>query len=373
MAAIRVALCITDLEVGGAERCLAELAARLDRTRFDPVVYSLAPTPRPPRRQCVDVLEAAGVPILYLDATTVWSFGSALGRLRAQLAAQRPHLIQTFLFHANVLGRIAGRRTGVRRVVSGIRVAERASRWHLWLDRATDRLVDRHVCVSQAVARFAASEGRLPSPKLVVIPNGIDISRYPATPVPLAELGLEGARGVVTYVGRLERQKDVLWLLRAAPRFLADAAGIHLLLVGSGPQEEELRRFAGQLGVGKRVHFLGHRSDVPRILAASRLLVLPSQWEGMPNVVLEAMTSRLPVVASDVEGVRELLGEAAEPQVVPHGDTAQLGNKVLRVLNNPALAAELGQANRLRAENVFPIERMVKAYEALWTTLLDGG
>jgi glycosyltransferase involved in cell wall biosynthesis len=371
MAKIRIALCITDLEVGGAERCLAELAARLDRLRFEPVVYSLAPPPAEDRRQCVARIEGAGVPIVHLGARSAWSFLPTLAELRRQLAAQRPQLIQTFLFHANVLGRMAARRAGVSRVVCGVRVAEQRSRWHLWGDWATRRLVDRYVCVSQAVARFAQTEGGLPESQLVVIPNGIDVDQYPAPSVSLADLGIPAARGVVTYVGRLDRQKDVLWLLQAAPRFLAEAAGIHLLIVGTGPEEDELRRFAGQMGLGDRVHFTGFRSDVPAILGASRLLVLPSRWEGMPNVVLEAMASRLPVVASDVEGVRELLGEAAEAQVVRHGDSGDLGSKIVRLLNDRDLAAELGQANRLRAEEAFSVDRMVGEYETLWMSLVE--
>jgi len=371
MAKIRIALCITDLEVGGAERCLAELAARLDQTRFAPVVYSLASPPADSRRHCATRIEEAGVPIVYLGARSVWSFWPTLGELRRLLASQRPQLIQTFLFHANVIGRLAGRWAGVRRVVSGLRVAEHGSRWHLWADRTTRRWVDRYVCVSQAVARFAQTEGGLPGARLVVIPNGIDAAQYPASPARLAELGVEGAHGVVTYVGRLDWQKDVLWLLQAAPQFLAESPGIHLLIVGAGPQAEELQRFAGQLGIGNRVHFLGFRQDVPAVLAVSRLLVLPSRWEGMPNVVLEAMASRLPVVAADVEGVRELLGPAVEQQVVRHGDSAGLAAKVLRLLNDRELAAELGHSNRLRAEEAFAIERMVAAYEELWTMLVE--
>jgi glycosyltransferase involved in cell wall biosynthesis len=371
MAKTRIALCITDLEVGGAERCLAELAARLDQSRFEPMVYSLAAPPSDSRRHCVARIEDAGVPIVYLGATSVWSFWPAVAELRRLLASQRPQLIQTFLFHANVLGRFAGHLAGVRHVVSGLRVAEHGSRWHLWVDRATRRWVDRYVCVSHAVARFAQTEGGLIGSRLVIIPNGIDAQQYPAPPARLEELGVECARGVVTYVGRLDWQKDVLWLLQAAPRVLAESPGIHLLIVGAGPQAEELRQFAGQLGIGSRVHFTGFRTDVPAILAASRLLVLPSRWEGMPNVVLEAMASRLPVVASDVEGVRELLGEATEAQVVRHGDSAGLTAKILRLLDDRELAAELGQANRLRAEQTFSIERMVAAYEELWTALVE--
>jgi glycosyltransferase involved in cell wall biosynthesis len=108
---------------------------------------------------------------------------------------------------------------------------------------------------------------------------------------------------------------------------------------------------------------------VPEILAASGLLVLPSAWEGMPNVVLEAMASRLPIVATDVEGVRELLGQAADRQIVPVGNSQALADKVVSTLRNQSLAAALGSANRARAEEHFGISRMVRGYQSLWESL----
>jgi starch synthase (maltosyl-transferring) len=120
------------------------------------------------------------------------------------------------------------------------------------------------------------------------------------------------------------------------------------------------------------VRFAGWRADIPAILAASASLVLPSQWEGMPNVVLEAMASRLPVVASDVEGVRELLGEGAKVQTVRFGDGRALAERLLRVLSDAQLAAELGAANRRRVAESFGIDRMVAAYGDLWESLVTG-
>ena len=103
---------------------------------------------------------------------------SSVRQLATQWRTWRPDVVQTFLFHANILGRLAAFRAGVPHVASGIRVAERRSGWRLWIDRATDRLVERHVCVSQAVADFSRTRGRLPAPKLFVIPNGIDVSQH---------------------------------------------------------------------------------------------------------------------------------------------------------------------------------------------------
>jgi len=373
MAKLRIALCITDLDAGGAERGLVELATRLDRSRAEPVVYCLKPRPNSDAASCVPALEAAGIEVRCLSARRSWHFLPAIRSLRRLLMEQKPDLVQTFLFHANIVGRIAARRAGVRCVVSGIRVAERQNRWHLWADRITAGLVDRHVCVSEAVARFSADQARLPAEKLVVIPNGIDAALYPAARrADLQTFGLRAGRRVATYVGRLDRQKGVRWLVQTAPRWLNRLPDCDLLLVGKGPDRPRLELLCREQGISDRVRLAGWRADVPEILAASDLLVLPSVWEGMPNVVLQAMASRLPVLATDVEGVRELLGSGADAQTVPYGDTEAFVAEMVALMSDHDLASQLGEKNRLRAEKEFGVGRMVAAYQDLWESLVEG-
>lgn len=373
MAKIKIALCITELDLGGAERCLTELALRVDRERFEPVVYCLGPRPARDDASCVPTLEAAGVEVHCLGGRGIWQFPIVANRLRRLLKTQRPHVAHTFLFHANVLGRIVAQWAGIKIVVSGVRVAERKSRWHLWLDRLTQGWVDRYVCVSQAVADFSAAEGGISPRKLVVIPNAIDLGRYPAQqPADLTKLGVQVGQRVVTFVGRLEPQKGVQWLIATARPWLETLPACDLLLVGEGSLRQNLEASCRALGIAERVHFAGWRSDVPEILAASDLLVLPSSWEGMPNVVLEAMASRLPVVASDVEGVRELLGPAAPQQTVRYGDMPALTKKIASMILDPDMAKAIGEANRCRAEENFSISHMVTAYQDLWESLVAG-
>lgn len=373
MAKLRIALSITDLDVGGAERSLVELATRLDPSRVEPVVYCLKPRPESDEASSVPALEAAGIEVHFLGLARSRQILEAVSRLRRLLAQQEPDLLQAFLFHANLVGRLAARRAGVRRVVSGIRVAERHCRWHLWADRLTAGLVDRYVCVSDAVARFSADRARLPPKKLVVIPNGIDADRYPASrAADLEPCGVRSGRRVVTYVGRLDRQKGVRWLVRTARCWLDRLPDCDLLLVGKGPDRPALERLCVEHGISDRVRFAGWRSDVPEILAASELLVLPSVWEGMPNCVLEAMASRLPVLATDVEGVRELLGSGAEAQTVRYGDTQALVDKMVTLMSDRDGASELGASNRLRVQSEFTLERMVTAYQDLWESLKGG-
>jgi glycosyltransferase involved in cell wall biosynthesis len=368
-----IALCITDLRLGGAERCLLELAVGLDRQRFHPIVYTLEPPPKREQASGLPALRAADIEVHCLGARGNWDILRVLRDLTRLLSAQQPGIVQTFLFHANLVGRIAARRARAGHVVSGIRVAEPCRRWRLWAERLTDRLVDRHVCVSQAVAQFAQTKAGLPPEKLVVIPNGVDLQRYPAPrPADLRTCGIGAGRRVVACVGRLDRQKGLSWLIRSAPAWLGRLPRTDLLLVGEGPLRRKLERLCRRSGIADRVHFAGWRPDVPEILAASDLLVLPSAWEGMPKVVLEAMASRLPVVSTDVEGVRELLGPAAADQTVRYGDSEALTEKVVSFIEDSRRAAELGTENRRRAEDQFTIPRMVVAYERLWESLLAG-
>lgn len=363
---LRLALCITELDVGGAERCLVELATRLDRRRFAPVVYALSAEPAPATPSLVPQLREAGIETHFLGGRRASHFPRIVGRLTQRLRTQQAELVQSFLFHANLAARLAARRAGVPHVMSGIRVAERSARWHLWLDRLTARLVDRYVCVSQSVADFSREAAGLPSEKLVVIPNGIDAERYQrAEPLDLTSLGIGAGRRAVTFVGRLDRQKGLLDFLRHSPRWLERFPLHDLLLVGAGPQEDELRMEADKLAISSRVRFTGWRGDVPRVLRASDLFVLPSHWEGMPNALLEAMAAGLPVVATDVEGVRELLGEGASLQTAPRGDSQRFCEQVIALLGDRGPAERCAAENQRRARN-FGWQAMVDAYQRLF-------
>jgi glycosyltransferase involved in cell wall biosynthesis len=370
MAKIKVALAITELNLGGAERCLTEIARRVDPQRFSPVVYCLGPRPLRPEASCLPMLEQSGIEVHFLKGRKNWQFPILVARLKKLLQAQSPQVLQTFLFHANVVGRIAARRAGVKTVVSGIRVAEHQSRWHLWIDHQTEDWVDRYVCVSRSVAQFSTTHGRIPPEKIVVIPNGVDLDRYPASqPAELASLGIEPGHPMVVFIGRLEPQKGIQWLIETSPTWLAELPNCHLVVVGEGCLRPRLEAICRDKRILGRVHFVGWRADVPEILAAGNLLVLPSAWEGMPNVVLEAMASRRPVVATKVEGIEELLGPGTARQTVQFGDAQALRDKIVGWIQNPSEAAAVGQENRRRAEENFSISRMVLAYEDLWESL----
>jgi glycosyltransferase involved in cell wall biosynthesis len=365
-------LCITELDVGGAERCLAELALRLDRRQFSVVVYSLGSPATDDGRSLVPKLKAAGLEVHCLGGRRASDAPRTTRKLARLLKSQQAEILQSFLFHANFIGRIAARWAGVPQVVSGIRVAERQARWHLRLDRWTARFVEAYVAVSESVAEFSRREGGLPQEKLTVIPNGVDVGLFDAaSPIDLSELGIVADRRTVIYVGRLEPQKGLREFISRSRDWLDPLPGHDLLLVGEGPQRGELEDLVRRLGLAERIRFAGWRGDVPEILRASEIMVLPSRWEGMPNVLLEAMACRLPVVAMNVEGVAEALGpENLAAQTVPPGDLHVFAEKLRAIASSGELASRLGAENRRRVEQQFTLDRMVAAYAALFQRLV---
>ena len=362
---IRIAFCITELDPGGAERALVRLACGLPRSNWECRVYCLGPP-----AALVAPLRAAGISVVCLNARGVRDFG-VVERLAGELRQFQPALLQTFLFHANFLGRLAGWAAGVPVIVAGIRVAQQHLRWRLWLDRATDYLVTRHVCVSEDVARFSEQTGGLPGRKLVVIPNGVDVEMHAlADPLELAEFGIPPGSRCFLYVGRLDPQKGIFNLLKAMRQIGPQHRDVHLLLAGTGPQRGEIESWIANEGLGARIHLVGWRDDVPRLLRSADCLVLPSQWEGLPNVVLEAMAAALPVIATSVEGISTLVQPGKTGLLVPPGNPTELARAMDGFLTNPEGVRSWGVAGQRFVSAHFTWSRMIERYAQLYVELI---
>lgn len=363
---IRIAFCITDLDPGGAERALVQIATRLDRECWDPAVYCLSGP-----GELVSVLEQAGIPVTCFGACGVRDLG-VVRRLAKEFRTFSPQVLQTFLFHANLLGRLAGYWASVPHIVSGIRVAEKRTRMHLVLDRITNRLVDVNVCVSEAVAEFSIERGGLNRGKTIVIPNGVDFARFStAQPADLAEFGIPAESRVVVAVGRLDPQKGLTYLLEGMRSVVLHDDKRHLLLVGDGPQRDELIAMAKRLGIAEHVHFAGRRSDVPEILQACDCLVLASLWEGMANVVLEGMAAGIPVVATRVEGTAEQISDGVDGVLVTAASAEELAQGLETLFCNPARAADFVEKAQAKVSEHFTWDKVVAAYARLYHDIVN--
>ena len=366
---LRIALVITELGVGGAERTLTNLAIGLNRERFSPTVFSLAPPPPKNHGLLVEKLADSHVPVEFLGMRRSWQFPRAIRSLRHRLSQTLPDLLQSFLFHANIVSARAARHSDLQAVVTGIRVSD-PRRWRAWLERAMTKDVDRIVCVSQSVADFSREFARLPNKKLCVIYNGIDAAPLESIkPISLDKLGLNPTRKIIAFAGRLHPQKGLKWLLQTASRFLAALPEHDLLLIGDGPQRRALENQARALRIDDRVRFTGFRQDAREVLAAAQLVVLTSLWEGMPNTLMEAMALEKPIVALRADGVAELLSETDATQLVDTRDSEEFSRRVVRIVRDSGFATSIGKQNRKRIQDHFSLRGMIGAYEKLYISL----
>ena len=363
----RLAIVTTELGIGGAEKCAVMLACGMRQFGIAAQCISLAPRPASGQDRLVRQLENSHVPVHFLGATGPQNAFRTARRLQRILRQFEPDVVQAFLFHANMATAWVARKAGVSRLFAGLRVAEPvAGRWRL-LRWGSGRF-ERFVSVSQAVADYAVQQG-LPADKVCVIPNAVDFESLSACePADLTHLTGNTDRRFLLCVARFAKQKGVDWLLRQADLLLRELPDYDLILVGTGPLLGPSRHFVQDKSWRDRVHFLGHRNDVPELMKACDLVLLPSRWEGMPNVLLEAMACGRAVLAHPVEGVGEVLGPLAEDQTLPSQQREEFVKKAVHLCLQPSVASSLGQANQLRVEQHFSSQHLCTAYSRMYLT-----
>jgi len=353
----------------------AQLARRYDRSRFDMIFGTLGRI-SPGLRQ---VIEEQGVEVVSLNCSSRCAYPGRLLRLMGILRSLRVDIVHTHLFDPSVVGLIAGTFAKVPVRVMTRHYSDYHTRiqkkWHTRLDRMCTRLAHSVIAVSRQTKQVMVEEERAPAEKVVVIHNGIDLSRV-ATPseeevIQLRrELKLEETVAVIAVVARLHPEKGQEYLFRALPRMLAATGGkLRLLVAGAGPFRGAYEREVSALGVGGAVRFLGFRTDVARILAASDVVVLPSVAEAFGLVLAEAMAMRTAVVATRVGGIPELVEDGVTGILVPPASPEALAEAILSLLRDPARRMRLGEAGRSRVVEGFRFETMMKGYETLYETL----
>lgn len=321
---------ITGLNTGGAEVMLQKLIAATEGDGIRHTVVSLID-----RGPIGDALVANGVQVDALGMQRGIPDPRAVAALRRLIQRYRPQVVQTWMYHANLLGGLAARLAGVRRVIWNIRNAAlepgSEKRSTIWLARASGRAA-RHLCrrivTNSEDARHVHEEMGYPPDLFEVIPNGFDLATFRPDPdardAVRAELGLARDAPLIGMISRFHPGKEHRTFVDAAGRLAEQRPDVHFLLAGDGVSANEpaLAGWIERARLAGRVHLLGRRSDTPRLFASLDLCTLTSVYESFPNVVGEAMACGVPCIVTDVGDAARIVGDTGV--VVPLRDPAAL-------------------------------------------------
>lgn len=363
---------ITGLDSGGAEGALYRLCVA-DKENRHHVVSMMDGGKYGP------MLEAQGISVICLGMPRGRLTLKGLQRLRKLLRTERPDIVQTWMYHADLVGGAIARLAGVRNIIWGIRHSDLASsgtsrstvavaRLCAWLSRWLPRNI---ICCAQKAADVHAAFG-YDAKRLHVVPNGYDLERFRPDPdartAVRSELGLAQDQQVIGFVARYDPLKDHGNLLQALALLKERGQAPACLLIGTGMDEGNaaLSSLIAGLGLNGQIHLLGQRSDIPAMMNALDLHVMSSASEAFPNVLAEAMACGTPCVSTDVGDAAVIIGDTG--WVVPAQDSAALAEAISHALqecDTPDWGDRKSSA-RTRVEMRFSMDRMIKSYRAIW-------
>ncbi|MDX1630540.1 MAG: glycosyltransferase family 4 protein [Thermoanaerobaculia bacterium] len=380
MRQLRVLWLLDSLTLGGAENTTVSFVQGLEPGRLDVRVAFLKSLGGNPLEE---ELASRGLSPVGLDARNLRDV-AAFRRLTKLLRDREIDLIHAHLAYASLWGTVAGALHRIPTVCT-FHVApppdppwSREGMRRILRVRLTNGLARRSVAVSRAVREAWIREG-LDSGKTEVIHNGVPVERFSGlrgTGVRgrvRRELGIPEGRLLLLTVTVLREGKGMEDLLAAVERQGSSGTQGLLAVAGEGPLREDLEKTIRSRGLEDRVRLLGFRRDVPDLLAAADLFVLPSRWDAFPTAILEAMAAGLPVVATRAGGIPEIVEDGRTGLLVSPGDPDQLAEALARLSECPELARRLGEAGRERARERFSLEAWRHRLLSLYEEILDAG
>lgn len=365
---MKIALIIPTMVRGGAEKQVVLLASGLHDAGHDVRVMLL--THDGPRSED---LHRAGVPVELIgkrfkaDPTALWRLKTAIQRFQ-------PDVVHTWLFAANSFGRVAAKMAGVRTIIASERCVDPwKRRWHFLIDRRLARFSNAITTNSTGVRDFYAAHGIDPD-RFEIIPNGIDsgagaglhpISRDDA----FARLEVPTDRKLIVAVGRLWPQKRIRDLIWAGELIATLRQDTTLVIIGDGPQQNELMRYRDAVSQIEHVRFAGQRDDVASLLPHADAFWIASEYEGQSNAVIEAMLAGVPVIASDIPGNRDLVVDGQTGELFTLGNEAELVRKTNELWMHPESIEIITAAARQRIQTQFTVAEMVRKHIELYQRL----
>ena len=360
---------ITDLEPGGAENLLLEFCKYISKEEFDISVGYLKG-----KGGLKKIFKKAGIRVFDLNMRTRIDVFCLL-RLAGFIKSEKFDIVHTHLIDADIFGFFAAKIAGIRRIVSTKHNTDDFRKKRtipMLLDTFVGNKVSMNIAVSNSVREFLIKYQKIKPEKIEVVYNGINIEKFlPRKNKEKAKtgLGLNPKDHVIGLIGRFEKQKGHVYLVEAASKIISDIENVHLVFLGEGSLKKSIQGEVERLKLKSQVTFLNLREDVAAVLNAMDILVLPSLWEGLGMVLLEAMAAGVPVLASDVDGIREAVVNNQTGILVPPADSGKLAEQVLALLKDEYLRCTLSKNGRDFVEEKFNINKFVNKMESIYQQL----
>lgn len=368
---IRILHVIDSLHLGGAQEVIMNLATCGNRNKF---VHEVATMHG--RGVYWDRLAALGVPLYSLSPHKFLPW--YLPKLSWLLTHRRFDILQCHLIASNIFAKPIGALCGVRIIINhdhtndSYRACNGA---RLLLDSLSNRLANRIIAVSGSCRNFLVSREGIPMEKISVIQNAIDLRRFLPSRDERAlvrkkmDIPLESP--LIAGVGRLNPQKNFSLFIEVAAIVARYFPNARFLLAGNGPEEQMLRRKVIDSGLANQVIFAGYVADTRQVYLASDVLLMPSRFEGLPMTLLEAMAMKVPVVASALDGIAEVIADGEDGFLVEPNAREIFARKIISLLENPELALRIGENARQKICSHFSAERMCTQVEAVYESILS--
>jgi len=353
---IKVVHVIPTLDLGGAERLLLDIVKRADKETFSITVICF-------KRGGIWESEIinSGAKLIVLNKKHKFDFANFF-KLRQALIQEQPDIVHTHL-GGDIYGRLLAGLAGFKVVSTEHNLNKDETISNTILKRLTSVYASLIIAVSEAVAHDAKLRYGIKLAKIRVIHNGIDLSRFKPADIFKNEVVKIGA------VGRLVTQKGFMTLLEALG--LIKDKKFDCTIIGAGDLKDELQAKINLLGLNHKVHLAGLSNDVPTFLQTLDIFVVPSLWEGLGIAALEAGASGLPVIASKVDGLEEIIDDQVNGLLFKAGDASDLKDKINYLLDNQVLAKNFGEHLKRKVNERFDVVTMVKQYELVYKSLLS--
>lgn len=365
---LRIVYILPELKIGGTETQVLYLARGLRTCGHEVRLLCLFREGR-----LADRAREYGIPLETLHAKN-WGPG-VMVRIQRSLAAQPADVVHTFLFGFHFFAGLPARKAGARLILSSRRGLELDQPWKIhFIEKLGNTVADHVVANAEAVRlHFMKREG-LACSKTSTLYNGVDMERFQPgrhREMIRRELGIEDGVPLVGTVANFSAPKGYPDLIAAAERVLRERPGVRFVFAGDGPLWGSMQEMVRQKGLEDRILFTGSRRDIPDFLAALDVFVFGSLWEGMPNVVMEAMAMEKPIAATPAGGIPELIDHGQNGLLVPLRNPEAMAAALFKLLDDPAYAAALGRSARKKIEQVFTLPVTVEAHEVFYRKQLN--